>query len=95
LANFDQLPTGGLCGGASAIWRENWSKEPPFRAQDFDQLVKGPSKISEISGLQPVNFDPSMSLQAQHCLLGCSRLPLLLDKHNCICPVGCWRNQLQ
>jgi hypothetical protein len=74
-ADFDQLvegpwpistscPPGGLCGGASAFWREIWSKFPLFRVQKFDHLIEDPSKISEISGLRPKIFDPSMSLRA-------------------------------
>jgi hypothetical protein len=76
--NFDQLvegpwqistrcPPGGLCGGASAFWREIWSRHPLFRAQNFDQLVEDLSKISEDRGLRPLNFDPSMRLRALTC----------------------------
>jgi hypothetical protein len=56
--DFDQLveglwpistscPPGGLCGGASALWREIWSKHPLTRAQNLGQLVEGLSNISE------------------------------------------------
>jgi hypothetical protein len=75
LRDFDQLvegpgpistscPPGGLWGRGSAFWRENWSKHPPFRAHNFDQLVEVTFKISEISGLRPSHFDPSTSLRA-------------------------------
>jgi hypothetical protein len=75
--DFDQLvegpwpistscPPGGLWGRGSAFWRENWSKHPPLRAQNFDQLVEDPFNISEISGLRPSHFDPSTSLRALH-----------------------------
>jgi hypothetical protein len=57
-------PKGASGGRQSAIWREIWSKSPLFRAQNFDQLVEDPSKVSKISGLRPVNFDPSTSLRA-------------------------------
>jgi hypothetical protein len=57
-------PPGGLCGGASAFWREIWSKHPLFRAQNFDQLVEDLSQLSENRGVRPLNFDPSMRLQA-------------------------------
>jgi hypothetical protein len=73
--DFDQLvegprsistscPPGGLCGGASAFWREIWSKHPLFRAQMFDQLVEDLSRISENRGLRPLGFDPWMRLRA-------------------------------
>jgi hypothetical protein len=55
---------GASWGRGSAFWRENWSKQPPFRAQNFDQLVEDPFRISEISGLRPSHFDPSTSLRA-------------------------------
>jgi hypothetical protein len=75
LEDFDQLvegprpistscPPGGLRGRGSGFWRENWSKHPPFRAQNFDQLVEDPFNIYEISGLRPTNSDPSTSLRA-------------------------------
>jgi hypothetical protein len=57
-------PPGGLCGGASAFWREIWSNNPLFRAQTFDQTIEDLSKISENRGLRPLNFDPSMRLRA-------------------------------
>jgi hypothetical protein len=86
-ADFNQLvegpwpistscPPGGLCCWASAFW----SKYPLFRAQGFDQLIEQPAKISEISGLRPKNFNPSMSLRAlagtstsahEHCAVNC------------------------
>jgi hypothetical protein len=75
LRDFDQLvegpwpistscPPGGLWGRGSAFWRENSSKHPPSRAQNFDQLVEDPFKFSEIPGLGPSHFDPSTSLRA-------------------------------
>jgi hypothetical protein len=75
LRDFDQLvggpwpistscPPGGLWGRGSAFWRENWSKHPPFPAQNFDQLVDNPFKISEALDLRPSNVDPSTSLRA-------------------------------
>jgi hypothetical protein len=33
-------------GGKSAVWRENSSKHLPVRAQNFDQPVEDPSKVS-------------------------------------------------
>jgi hypothetical protein len=65
LGQFRQTAPKGASGGRqSAIWREIWSKSPLFRAQIFDQLVEDPSKVSTISSLRPVNFDPSTSLRA-------------------------------
>jgi hypothetical protein len=72
---FDQLvegpwpistscPPGGLWERGSGFWRENWSKHPPKRAHNFDQLVEDAFNISEISGLRPSHFDPSTSLRA-------------------------------
>jgi hypothetical protein len=75
LGDFDQLvegpwpisttcPPRGPPGAGKCIWAENWSKQPPFRAQNFDHLVEDPSTIPEVSGLRPVNFDRSTSLRA-------------------------------
>jgi hypothetical protein len=75
LGGFDQLvegpwpistscPPGGPLGRASAFWRENRLKHPPFRLQNLDQRVEDPSTVSRISGLRPLNFDPSTSLRA-------------------------------
>jgi hypothetical protein len=84
-ADFDQLvegpwpistscPPRGLCGGASAFWRGIWSKYPLFGVQEIDHLIEDPSEISEILGLRPENFDPSMSLRAL-----CQPLALKID----------------
>jgi hypothetical protein len=74
LGQFRPAPPGGLWGRASVFWREDPSKCQPFRAQNFDQPVEDPSTCSEITGLRPVNFDPSTSLRALTCAAYAVRL---------------------
>jgi hypothetical protein len=64
LANFDQLPTKGVSVAGQVPFGGNLVETPPVSARNFDQLVEDPSKNSEISGLRPENFGPSMSLRA-------------------------------
>jgi hypothetical protein len=82
LGQFRPAAHQGASGGGEVPFGARWSKHPPFRAQNFDQLVEDPFKNSKISGLRLSHFDPSTSLRALLCIW---RLLLLLL--SCYC---CW-----
>jgi hypothetical protein len=65
LANFDQLPPRGPLGAGKCTFGGRTGRNANrFGPKLFDQPVEDPSTFSEISGLRPVNFDPSTSLRA-------------------------------
>jgi hypothetical protein len=86
-AYFDQLPTRGLCGGASAFWREIWSKHPLFRAQRFHEVIEDLPKFPKT--FRPVNEDASPGgnhLTKQRALLQ-TRCLLLPTRRPCMAHV--------